>query len=269
MPEEPPLMQEEAPLISTEQAASRPSSRRRAALALASISAIALTARHSTVARQHALLREAAAATDEDGLYVCYNGVPSVPTEYSDGSWGNIDGDWYAIAGNLNGHASNIGDCSRFRFALKGTDNRSMTQNMIYYNDDNDGGSTWFYWNFSHWKTDDVDEPYWKSSDDDKYGVGYKGWWATVAAVGTYEGSRWWVFYLCGKAVTVTDRGQYFVLYEQYEYDDGFIETTKKAVIDAGLTKGNYTEYTQRSNCLYNWHHIAVENGNEWEDDHH
>ena len=90
-----------------------------------------------------------------------------------------------------------------------------------------------------------------------------------VAAVGTYKGSRWFVFYLCGKAVTVTDRGQYFVLYEQYEYDDGFIETTKEAVIDAGLTKGNYTEYTQRSNCLYNWHHIAVENGNEWEDDHH
>ena len=260
-------MQEDAPLISTEQAASRPSSRRRAALALASATVIALTARHSTVAR-HALLREADAATDEDGLYECYNGVPSVPTEYSDGSWGNIDGDWYAIAGNLNGHAANIGDCARFRFELKGTDNRSMTQNMIYYNDDTDG-STWFYWNFSHWKADDVDTPYWKSSDDDKYGVGYKNWWATVAAVGTYKGSRWFVFYLCGKAVTVTDRGQYFVLYEQYEYDDGFIETTKEAVIDAGLTKGNYTEYTQRSNCLYNWHHIAVENGNEWEDDHH
>ena len=76
-----------------------------------------------------------------------------------------------------------------------------------------------------------------KSSDDDKYGVGYKGWWATVAAVGTYEGSRWWVFYLCGKAVTVTDRGQYFVLYEQYEYDDGFIETTKKAVRPKGATE--------------------------------
>ena len=262
------MQEEDAPLISTEQAASRPSSRRRAALALASATVIALTARHSTVARQHALLREADAATDEDGLYECYNGVPSVPTEYSDGSWGNIDGDWYAIAGNLNGHAANIGECSRFRFELKGTDNRSMTQNMIYYNDDTDG-STWFYWNFSHWKADDVDTPYWKSSDDDKYGVGYKNWWATVAAVGTYKGSRWFVFYLCGKAVTVTDRGQYFVLYEQYEYDDGFIETTKEAVIDAGLTKGNYTEYTQRSNCLYNWHHIAVENGNEWEDDHH
>ena len=260
-------MQEDAPLISTEQAASRPSSRRRAALTLASATVIALTARHSTVAR-HALLREADAATDEDGLYECYNGVPSVPTEYSDGSWGNIDGDWYAIAGNLNGHAANIGDCARFRFELKGTDNRSMTQNMIYYNDDTDG-STWFYWKFSHWKADDVETPYWKSSDDDKYGVGYKNWWATVAAVGTYKGSRWFVFYLCGKAVTVTDRGQYFVLYEQYEYDDGFIETTKEAVIDAGLTKGNYTEYTQRSNCLYNWHHIAVENGNEWEDDHH
>ena len=67
--------------------------------------------------------------------------------------------------------------------------------------------------------------------------------------------------------MTVTQRGQYFVLYEKYSYDDGFIDATKDAVEDAGLDKGNYTEYQQGSSCFYNWHHIALENGNEWEDD--
>ena len=121
-----------------------------------------------------------------------------------------------------------------------------------------------YYWNLTDWKTDDDDAPHWKGSDDD---VMYSDFWSSVFAVGTYDGHRYFGWYLCGPPVTVTQRGQYFILYEKHEYDDGFISAAKEKVVDAGLTRGNFTEYFQSSSCLYNWHHIAKENGNEWEDD--
>ena len=88
----------------------RSSSRRRAALALAlvSVSALFVAARRTSSAVEAEEVRLATTDrqdgggvsddyTDENGLYVCKNGVPEVPNEYSNGSWGNIDGRWCAL----------------------------------------------------------------------------------------------------------------------------------------------------------------------------
>ena len=106
---------EGAPLIqhvTTDDAAarssSRSSSRHRAALALVlvSVSALFVAARQTSSAadaeeRLATAERDGSGGTDdytdENGLYVCKNGVPEVPNEYSNGSWGNIDGRWCAL----------------------------------------------------------------------------------------------------------------------------------------------------------------------------
>ena len=49
-------------------------------------------------------------------------------------------------------------------------------------------------------------------------------------------------FYLCGPPVTVTRRGQYFILYESHDYDDSLLDAARTAVDAAGLTRGNFTE---------------------------
>ena len=156
----------------------------------------------------------------------------------------------YAVAGNLNdntheGGTGNIGDCARFAFHLSGAQNQSMTQNMIYFDDDTSSSNattaTWYYWNLTNWVADDEKTPYWKNNDDvDEM---YNDFWTSVFAVGHSGGKRWcgavclggaaqlshgyssprwrrsdpdacstilrrFGFYLCGPAVTVTRRGQ-------------------------------------------------------------
>jgi hypothetical protein len=91
------------PPVDTDDAATRSSSSRRAAIALALVAVcVLITARRpwasSAVEAEEALAKQLDDYTDENGLYVCKNGVPSVPSAYSDGSWGNINGRWCARA---------------------------------------------------------------------------------------------------------------------------------------------------------------------------
>ena len=81
-----------------------PARRRRAPLAVG-IGAAALALAGVSLLRAGRVDGSAASALsaaeyddDVDGVYDCENGVPSVPSDYSDGSWGTIDGDWYVIA---------------------------------------------------------------------------------------------------------------------------------------------------------------------------
>ena len=128
--------------------------------------------------------------------------MPSVPTEYSDGSWGNIDGDWYAIA---NEQTREELDNSSI-WAAKGTDNRSMTQNPIYYNDDTDGVGLVLL-EPSRWKADDVE-----AGLTGSVRAALKQVNRTAALTSSRPSlpengpKRWFVFYLCGMAVTVTDQ---------------------------------------------------------------
>ena len=82
----------------------------------------------------------------------------------------------------------------------------------------------------------------WKSVDD----AMYDDFWATVFAVGTYNGKRWFGWYYCGPAVDVTKKGVPFILYESYDYDDEFEDDFSGApasfgppeTIDAALAQG-------------------------------
>ena len=260
-------MEEDASLISTtvddHDATVRRRRPRAAALALISVSAVlGLSLAHSSMrfASRAAALRaqdwDDDDYTDENGLYVCANGVPSVPKDYADGAWGSIDGDWYVIAGNLNADTAESGVCTRMTFELVGARNATLDQSMIYTYD-----GTYYYWNLTGWTTDDDVTPYWKAVDDRMY----DDFWSTVFAVGTHMGKRWFGWYYCGPAVDVTKRGAVFVLYESYEYDDDLLAVAEAAVRDAGLDEaGNFTTYAQSASCQYNWHHTASEDFNEW-----
>ena len=243
-----------------------PARRRRAPLAVG-IGAAALALAGVSLLRAGRVDGSAASALsaaeyddDVDGVYDCENGVPSVPSDYSDGSWGTIDGDWYVIAANLDKDSSSVGPCVRMTFELAGDGDRTMDQSMIYFDDDS-GSKTYYYWNITGWQTDDDDAPKWKSVDD----AMYDDFWATVFAVGTYNGKRWFGWYYCGPAVDVTKKGVPFILYESYDYDDEFEAVAYDAANDAGLLEaGDLKYYSQGSYCDYNWHHTANENGNEW-----
>ena len=81
---------------------------------------------------------------------------------------------------------------------------------------------------------------------------------AQVFAVGTYKGEKWFGWYFCGPAVTITRKGIPWILKESYEYDKKFEKLVKKAMVAAGVLKdGDVYYYKQEASCDYTWFHTG------------
>lgn len=130
------------------------------------------------------------------------------------------------------------------------THKRELHQEMLYVGEGDDG-SEWFadgehYWfNISETQVgSDVGK--WKKEDSRS--------WSEVWKVGTYKGSRWFGWYVCGNAVAVTEKGISYILKDSPDADDGFYREVKKAMRDAGLLDyGKYEKVEQTDSCDYTW----------------
>merc|ERR1712159_818818 len=93
---------------------------------------------------------------------------------------------------------------------------RTYNQHMIYNNDDDKGGVTYYYWNFSGNVEYRNETGLWYNhgKSDDNGAITYKGFWSNVFLVGTYNGARWFGWYECGDGVAVTADGIPFILSE-------------------------------------------------------
>ena len=174
----------------------------------------------------------------DDECYSCENGNPGVATKYSNGDFGTLDGDWYAVAVNFEASAL---DCMRMIFEV---DAEELHQEMLYEGTAN-GDSLWF--NVTQYKYDDV-VGMWT-------GGGPKSW-ATVPAVGNYSGSRWFMYYRCGDDVSFTERGEVYVLKDTLDYDDDFMDMIERKMEDLGLLDDSQSEFfetIQSSDCDYTW----------------
>jgi hypothetical protein len=272
---------ETAPLVdrADEADAARPGRRRQIGLVVLSLVAVSAVTMHlaagrtgadaapSDAPRTASLATAATAATAHvdaelsstvgysySYLYECENGNPSVATAYANGSWGSIDGDWYVIAGNIPNSSSASGSCCRMTFEFPET--TTMNQNMMYHR-----GDDYYMWNFTGNVEYDDEVGLWVNEGGDGTNTGmYSQFWSGVFLVGTYEGARWFGWYFCGPAVTVTQYGIPWILKETNDYDDGFVDHVKSKLDDLGLlTYGTFTTYHQGDSCDYTWHHTANE----------
>ena len=188
-------------------------------------------------------------------LYDCKNGRPSVPEAYKNGSWGTIYGDWYVIAGNIEESSDASGDCCRMRFNYA---NGGMNQNMMYTRGDEE-----YFWNYTGNVEYKSQTGRWINEDGDGTNTDmYSGFWSGVILVGTYKDVRWWSWYFCGPAVTVTKDGIPWVLAEDYSlyFDDDFASHVEAKLDELGaLDYGTYTTYDQGDSCDYTWHHVGVD----------
>ena len=187
-------------------------------------------------------------------LYECENGEPSVPKAYKKGEWGSIAGDWYVIAGNVPRSDSAIGRCAQMKFELPDKGAHDMNQEMMY-----SSGDTNYWWNYTgNIQLEDY-KGVWKNEDGDGTNVDmYSRFWSSVFAVGTYKGERWFGWYFCGPAVTLTKKGIPWILKESYEYDEEFEKIAKKAMLKAGVLEyGSIYYYEQESDCDYEWFHTG------------
>lgn len=187
-------------------------------------------------------------------LYECENGEPSVPKAYKKGEWGSIAGDWYVIAGNVPRSDSAIGRCAQMKFELPDKGAHDMNQEMMY-----SSGDTNYWWNYTgNIQLEDY-KGVWKNEDGDGTNVDmYSRFWSSVFAVGTYKGERWFGWYFCGPAVTLTKKGIPWILKESYEYDEEFEKIAKKAMLKAGVLEyGSIYYYEQDSDCDYEWFHTG------------
>ena len=185
---------------------------------------------------------------DYDGLYDCTNGVPSVAEAYKDGSWGSIYDDWYVIAGNMGRSNPSSGDCCRMTFNYR---EDSMNQHMMYTRGDVD-----YFWNYTGNTASATGV--WENTGMSMY----SDFWSTVALADTYNGHRYFVWYFCGPAVSVTRRGIPWVLADDYalQSDDTFTSYVEEQLNDLGLLKaGNFTTFVQEASCDYTWHHTGGE----------
>ena len=132
----------------------------------------------------------------------------------------------------------------------------TMNQNMMYHR-----GDDYYMWNFTGNVEYDDEVGLWVNEGGDGTNTGmYSQFWSGVFLVGTYEGARWFGWYFCGPAVTVTQYGIPWILKETSDYDDGFVDHVKSKLDDLGLlTYGTFTTYHQGDSCDYTWHHTANE----------
>ena len=187
-------------------------------------------------------------------LYECKNGEPTVPKEYKKGDWGSIAGDWYVIAGNVPRSDNAVGSCPQMKFELPDKGAHVMNQEMMYTSE-----GTNYWWNYTgNYQLDDY-KGVWKNEDGDGTNTHmYSRFWSSVFAVGTYKGEKWFGWYFCGPAVTITRKGIPWILKESYEYDKKFEKLVKKAMVAAGVLKdGDVYYYKQEASCDYTWFHTG------------
>ncbi len=184
-----------------------------------------------------------------DGLYSCSNGDPGIAARYRNGEWGTVDGDWYVLA-----QTADAGDydCGRMIFELDGRDDKMMHQSMLYVGEADDdsadfdlGVHYWFNITEKQYRTSVPGK--WKHTGDDG--------WSTVPIVGTHDGSRYFVWYICGDAAAATRNGYAYVLSENNTADDDFYSDVRVKLRDLGLFEhgSGFTKYSQSDSCDYTW----------------
>ena len=188
-------------------------------------------------------------------LYECKNGVPSVPSAYSDGSWGSIEGDWYVIAATIADDKSQSGNCSRMVFNFPSD---LMNQHLLY-----ERGDTPYYWNYSGSTEYESESGVWVETQEEVYSQ----YWSDVFLVGNYGDAKYFGWYFCGPDATEDKRGIPWVLADDYslQSDETFTSLIEEELSELGLLDyGNFTTYRQDSSCDYNWHHTASEDGDSF-----
>lgn len=182
---------------------------------------------------------------DDDELYTCTMGKPDVATEYEDGSWGTIEGEWYVVAGKFPHSSDAAGDCCRMRFEMPNS--KKYNQHMLYQNDD-DNGVVQYYWNFSGNTEYHNTTGLWYNhgESDDNGAITYDGFWSNVFLVGTYNDARWFGWYECGEGVHVTEDGIPFILSEDKDAhdDDDFTSMVEEKMKEALTFSDDDDEYS-------------------------
>ena len=140
------------------------------------------------------------------------------------------------------------------KFELPDKGAHVMNQEMMYTSE-----GTNYWWNYTgNYQLDDY-KGVWKNEDGDGTNTHmYSRFWSSVFAVGTYKGEKWFGWYFCGPAVTITRKGIPWILKESYEYDKKFEKLVKKAMVAAGVLKdGDVYYYKQEASCDYTWFHTG------------
>ena len=251
------------PLIANDQAS--PPQRLPTVISLVALSAVAFA--RSRLSREDASSSfeiaapiESALSDDDDAysysyLYECKNGVPSVPSAYSDGSWGSIEGKWYVIAATIADDKSQSGNCSRMVFNFPSD---LMNQHLLYTR-----GDTPYYWNYSGSTEYKSETGVWVETEEEVYSQ----YWSDVFLVGNYGDAKYFGWYFCGPDATEDKRGIPWVLADDYslQSDDTFTSLIEEELSELGLLDhGNFTTYRQDASCDYNWHHTASEDGDSF-----
>ena len=140
------------------------------------------------------------------------------------------------------------------KFELPDKGAHDMNQEMMY-----ESGHTDYWWNYTGNIQLKDHKGVWKNEDGDGTNTDmYSRFWSSVFAVGTYKGERWFGWYFCGPAVTLTKRGIPWILKESYEYDEEFEKIAKKAMLKADVLEyGSIYYYEQDSDCDYEWFHTG------------
>merc|ERR1711871_537918 len=108
----------------------------------------------------------------------------------------------FIMASTIEQGSAAIGPCPQMKFELPGAGSSVMNQNMMYWYD-----GEHYWWNFTGNVQLTDQKGVWANEGGD--GVNddfYKTFWSSVFAVGTYKGKRWFGWYYCGHAVTLTER---------------------------------------------------------------
>ena len=195
---------------------------------------------------------DAALVALSDGLYHCKNGDPGVAAEYENGEWGTVTGDWYIMAQTTD---AGTYDCGRMIFALKGSDDLILRQEMLYVGTSDDDDHDFFtsgtdYWfNVTEKQVKRKVPGKWERTADDNDG------WSSVPLVGTYKGSKWFAWYTCGPDAASMKRGYAYVLKDSKDADDKFYTQVKKKLRKLGLFdySSGFTKYPQSDDCDYTW----------------
>ena len=231
-------------------------------LALTMLAFALMQSSRTSVASTAELSTAGAQDLDDDSLYQCTMGRPSVATAYANGSWGTIEGQWYVVAGKYKDSSSAAGDCCRMEFRYNDR-KQWLNQWMMYNNDD-----TYYFWNYTG-NTYYHEEGLWYNygESDDNGGISYKNFWSNVFLTGTHDGARWFGWYECGvSSNSVTADGIPWILSEDKDAhkDDSFTAMIAEQMSEV-LTWDDdatysFTVYNQ-TDCDYTWHRIANDHG--------